>query len=130
MKAMSDAANLYFVLPLLSRCTVASLAAWFGAAQRLAKPVLKVFAKTGFHGLDGKVPAAAQAKTLPQAQAQAMPARRPDPIAVAMVLRTFGPGMNTLSMRNSNAGIRSNNGIAKDPADRRHHWWTQGPQKK
>ena len=41
---------------------------------------------------------------IPVAKAQAIPDDRPEPIEVAIVLRTFGPGINTLSIKNPNAG--------------------------
>ena len=47
----------------------------------------------------------------PQASAQARPARCPEPVAVAMVFKTFGPGTKTLSKKKPKAGSRSKKGI-------------------
>ena len=47
----------------------------------------------------------------PQASAQASPARYPEPVEVAIVFKTFGPGTKTLSKKKPNAGSRSKKGI-------------------
>ena len=41
----------------------------------------------------------------PVAKAHAIPDERPEPIDVAIVLRTFGPGIKTLMIKKPNAGI-------------------------
>ena len=45
-------------------------------------------------------------KPNPQAKAQATPDDRPEPIEVAIVLSTFGPGTKTLSIKKPNGGIK------------------------
>ena len=42
----------------------------------------------------------------PVAIAQATPDKRPEPIEVAIVLRTFGPGIKTFKIKKPRAGIK------------------------
>ena len=46
---------------------------------------------------------------IPVANAQAIPALRPDPIEVAIVLSTLGPGIKTLRIKKASAGNKINN---------------------